>query len=73
MSQITINIPDVVISRVLNAICATSGYNPDSGLTKAQFAKNWLIGNLKNAVINYETQIRNQTINDDINSSITIT
>lgn len=55
MATITITVPDAVAPRVLDAVAATYGWDANMGLTKAQFAKKWLQGQLQTTVKNYET------------------
>lgn len=54
MAQITINIPDAVAARVIDAVATRHGWSADSGLTKAQFAKRVIIGILKDTVKSHE-------------------
>lgn len=62
MAQITINIPDAIAPRVLNAFARKFGYSPkldngdDNPETKAQFAKRKLLETIKNAVLEIEVQ-----------------
>lgn len=37
--NITITIPDQHVNRIVDGICATHGYYPDSGLTKGEFCR----------------------------------
>lgn len=39
MATMTITIPDGILQSVLDALSLKWGYDPDSGLTKAQFVK----------------------------------
>lgn len=55
--QLTINIPDEVASRVIDAVAANYGYDPASGLTKLQFCRRWMIQQLREATIGYEANI----------------
>lgn len=54
MAQITINIPDDKISRVLEAYAAYYNWSADSGLTKAQFTKQQVVKQIKQIVKNVE-------------------
>lgn len=47
MAIISITIPDAQVSRVLDAVATRHGWLVGSGLTKAQFAKQYLIDVLK--------------------------
>lgn len=53
--NITITIPDAISTRVVNGLCDINGYDTDSGLTKAQFAKQAIISHIKKQVITAET------------------
>lgn len=53
MADITITVPNAVLSRVLDAIAATKGYKPSDG-TKAQFARNHIAAYIKDIVKSYE-------------------
>lgn len=50
MAQITLNIPDAVAGRVLDAFAALYGWDPNGSLTKSQFAKLQIIANIKSVV-----------------------
>lgn len=56
MAQITINIPNAIVPRVLEGFCSNQGYSPilDSGEpnpeTQTQFVKRKIIEYVKNAV-----------------------
>lgn len=54
MASITVTVPDAVAPRVLDAVAATHGWDANTGITKAQFAKKWLADQLKDTVRNYE-------------------
>lgn len=69
MAQITINIPNGVVQRTLDAICGKNGYQeeinqgtedaPDmipNPQTKAEFAKAWIISVVKHQVKIYESE-----------------
>ena len=66
MAQITINIPNAVLQRTLDAVCYKNGYqdeildenenpmpNPQS---KAEFAKAWVVSVVKHQVKIYESE-----------------
>lgn len=55
MATISITIPDAVLPRVVEALCTANGYDPSSGLTKNQFAKQSIARYVKQTVIDYET------------------
>jgi len=44
---LTINIPDAVAPQVVDGICAATNYDAASGKTKAAWAKEMIIRNLK--------------------------
>jgi len=44
---LTINIPDAVAPQVVDNICAATNYDPASGKTKAVWAKDQIIANMK--------------------------
>ncbi len=48
--QLTLNIPDPVAQRVIDALCYHYGYGPSSGLTKAQYARAMVIRHVKQIV-----------------------
>lgn len=50
MAQITIDIPNGVLSRVLDAFTVRYNYNPLTDGTKAQFAKQTVINFIKRTV-----------------------
>lgn len=54
MAQITIDIPNQQAQRVLDALCADGGYNPESGQTQQQFAKQYIAQLIKGRVRTYE-------------------
>lgn len=54
MASITVTIPDAYAQRVLDAIAGTYGFDPNDGFTKAQFAKQYLAGAIKQILIAYE-------------------
>lgn len=69
MTTISIDVPNAVTTRVVDAVCAMQGYhatipdpaNPDGPYipnpqTKAQFVKAYIAGYIKQIVIAYETQ-----------------
>lgn len=55
MATISITIPDAQLQRVIDAVCGTYNYDPNSGLTQAQFAKQQLSLWLKSTVRNWES------------------
>ena len=54
MAQIILDIPLGVTNRVLDAIAAAKGWTATSGLTKAQFAKQYIVRHIKDIVQDYE-------------------
>jgi hypothetical protein len=77
MATISINIPDAVLGRVVDAMAARYGWTSDSGLTKVQFAKRILTGLLKETVKMHEGQIASaaatQTASSTVDEEINIT
>lgn len=77
MATVSITIPDEVVPRVLDAIAAQYGYDPNAGLTKAQFAKTILARFMKGVVVAYEATIAGEasrkTAEDKAKTEITIT
>lgn len=55
-AQITINIPEEVEQRVLDAFAIRFDFDPNDGLTKGQFAKQKIIEVIKNIVIETESR-----------------
>ncbi len=56
MASITIDVPDAVVPRCLNAIAATTGWTANSGFTKAQWAKKVIATYVKSIVTQYEVR-----------------
>lgn len=56
MAQIIITIPDLHENRVLDAVTVRHGWTVESGLTKKQFVKKYLIDILKDDVKFIEAQ-----------------
>lgn len=54
MAQIVITIPNDKLARVLNGIAGSQGWEQSSGITKAEFAEQWVRGLVKDAVVGYE-------------------
>lgn len=61
--QVSINIPDAVVSRVVEAMAVRYGWTTESGLTKTQFAKRVLTNLLKETVKMHEGQIASAAAN----------
>ncbi len=59
---ITISVPDAQATRVLDAVAFVYRYDPASGLTKAQFAKQQMIAWVTSAVTDAEKAQRRQAI-----------
>lgn len=74
MANITINVPDTVAPRVLDAVAARYEWTTESGLTKAQFTKQVIVRWLKETVKMHEGQVAgsaatiasNQQVDEDI-------
>lgn len=56
MATLTINIPDAVAPRVLEAIAVTYAYDPAVNGTKAQFARATIATIVKDLVRSYEAR-----------------
>lgn len=56
MAEITINVPDAVVPRVLDAFADEFGYDPEIDGTKAAFAKQRLASYVKQIVVNHEAE-----------------
>lgn len=58
MAQITINIPDQVLGRVVDGLCGRYSYDDrkQEGETKGQFAKRTMMEWVKSSVKKYEQQ-----------------
>lgn len=74
MASINITIPDAVVPRVLDAVASRYNWTPESGLTKAQFAKDVIVKWLKETVKMHEGNVAsvaaqaasNQQVDQDI-------
>jgi hypothetical protein len=54
MAQITITIPDNVVSEVLDAFADKYGWTPEMGITKANFARKKVADYIKATYIEYK-------------------
>lgn len=70
MAQITITIPDLVASRVLDAMAARYNWTSDSGLTKAQFAKKVIMDLLKETVKMHEGNVAAKVATDTSDAAV---
>lgn len=70
MAQITITIPDPVAQRVLDAMAVRYGWTPESGFTKAQFAKKVLTDLLKESVRMHEGNLAAQEATNITNAAV---
>ena len=53
---ISIDVPDTLITRVVDALCGLNGFDTDpDGLTKAQFAKRELVEYARSQVVLFES------------------
>jgi small neutral amino acid transporter SnatA (MarC family) len=57
MAIIPLNIPDAVLPRVIDALCAHGGREEDSTVPKPQFAKAVLVAWVKDVVYAHEARI----------------
>jgi hypothetical protein len=57
MAQICLDIPDAVVTRVVNALCIDGARPEDSPLTKGQFAKQHVARYVKRVVREVEARI----------------
>lgn len=77
MATITLTIPDAVAQRVLDAVAAQHGWHEGLGVTKAVFAKQFVIRVLKDAVRSHEGQeaalAAMATANANVDNDIAIT
>jgi len=77
MANITITIPDSVVTRVLDAVAVRYEWAPESGLTKAQFAKSVIVKWLKETVKMHEGNLASNaaqaTSNQQVDTDIVIT
>lgn len=73
MASITIDVPDAVVPRCLDAIAATTGWTSGNGFTKAQWAKKVIATYVKSIVTQYEVRqainAQEQTSASDLNIS----
>lgn len=53
MANLTITIPDAKAPALLDDFAAATGYNPASGLTKAQHAKAMIAAHVRDVVTSY--------------------
>lgn len=73
MATLTIDIPDAVVNRCLNAVAATTGWTSTNGFTKAQWAKKVVATYLKNIVTQYEVRQAIETQEQSSHSELNIT
>ena len=64
MATIQIEVPDAQVPRVLEAFAVSFGYDPASGLTKAQFAKKQTAQWVREVTLGYERQKAMAAITD---------
>jgi hypothetical protein len=67
MATMTITIPDAIAQRVVEAVCARHGYdpdNPDHG-SKTAFAKQQLILWLRTTTVEYEAEVAAKTAQNE--------
>lgn len=72
MAQITMNIPDQHIQRILDAFASAYGWHDGLGVTKAQFAKSKIRDYIKEIVMRAEApeaqRVAIQTIQTELDS-----
>jgi hypothetical protein len=77
MATIVLTIPDAVLPRVVDALCATGGREENSTVAKGVFAKRVLIDWVRDQVILNETRLAQEaarlTADAKARSEITIT
>jgi hypothetical protein len=73
MAQITINIPDAVLPRVINGLCDNNGYTVGSGLTRAQYAKKVVIDYIKGNVAALEGGTADRNIRQNVQTELDLT
>jgi hypothetical protein len=54
MAQVSINIPDALLPRVVNAFCIKYNYNVGMGITKQEFARKCMIDIIRTTVTQTE-------------------
>lgn len=57
MASYLLEIPDDKVAGVFEAVCATQSYDPESGLTPAEFTRSIIVGYLKSMVIEYQVAL----------------
>lgn len=60
-AQFTINIPDAVVQRVVDAWSIGRGWTAKSGVSKTKFAKKQIRNIIKDQVVNYEATLAQST------------
>lgn len=77
MARLTVDFPDAIAPRVLDAWAALYGWTAASGLSKAQFLKQDIIAKIKDAVRRYEGgaagSAAQKTAHDKAETEITLT
>lgn len=71
MAQITIDIPNDKVNRILDAFAAEFGWTADSGVTKAVFTKHQVISYVKQVTKNFEANTAAGTARKAIDDEIT--
>lgn len=54
MAQFILDVPDPVVPRVVDALCGAGHWSPDSGMTRAAFAKAEVARLVRERVVEYE-------------------
>lgn len=72
MASITIDVPDAIAPRCLDAVAAATGWTAGSGFTKAQWAKKIIAAYLKTLITQYEVRQAVSTQEQTSNSEIDI-
>jgi len=69
MANITINIPDQHIQRILQAFTA-NGYNPQADGTKAEYTKQKIIQYIREVTIAYESSLAIKSARESVQQEL---
>lgn len=77
MAQVSITIPDAVLSRVLDAIATAYSYNSATDGTKAQFARRqlalWVMNTVRSVEANLAAETSRQTALTRADAEVVVT